>query len=233
MFNLFFGNNDSIIPEALEMRTEDYSMMLIGILALSFLLLTLSRLFNGKSVATVSSVFFKNSSIEQILKENMRLTSLSSILLVLNYFICFSLCCFLFFNRILLLDSYWALLLAILIPIIFFLIESFGLFVVGWLTNEQKRLASTLINSTTGNQFIGLLFSILALFWIMNPEFNKFFLGIFLGLFCLKYLTRLLKNSIIVLTNGVSWYYLILYFCTLEILPLFVAYYYIMKNFNI
>jgi hypothetical protein len=92
-------------------------------------------------------------------------------------------------------------------------------------------LTITLINTLTLNQLVGIIFAILALFWIMNPEFNRILMIIFLLMVSVKYIIRGLKNSIVVLINGVSWYYIILYFCTLEILPLFVVCYYVKKNF--
>ncbi|MFN5877928.1 MAG: DUF4271 domain-containing protein, partial [Flavobacteriales bacterium] len=186
---------------------------------------------NSRSIATVILVFFRNTSVDQILKENMRLNSLSSVLLVINYFVSFSLCIFILFNRVFLLEAKWSLVIALSIPFLWFVLEIIGLLMIGWLTGEQKRLETSVINSITGSQFSGLVLTVIALFWIMNPEWNSIFLALFLALLCLKFFTRLLKNSLAVLTAGVPWYYLILYFCTLEILPLFVAYYYVLRNF--
>ena len=163
----------------------------------------------------------------------MNLGSLSSVFLIFNYFISFSLCSFLYLNRFMLLDNFSATIIAITIPIGLFFIETVGLILLAWFTGEQKQLFSIHVITLTGNQFIGISFAMLSLLWIMNPEFNKLFLSIFLGLFLMRYFVRLLKNSYIVLLNGVSWYYLILYFCTLEILPLFIIYYYVIKNFHL
>lgn len=226
-----FNGDVKEIPETLILRTETYTILLIGIVALSFLIIALTRMSNGKAIQTVISVFFKGPSIEQELKENMRLNSFGSILLILNFFISFSLCLFILLNRILLISGYWSAILAIGLPIMLFILETIGLYVIGWVSGEQKSLNSTISITLTGYQFAGLVFSVLSLFWIMNPEFNRIFLGLFISLVGLRYLTRLLKNSIAVLISGVSWYYIILYFCTLEILPLFVAYFYVTKNF--
>lgn len=232
-FILFFDSTTSEVPDTLLWRTETYTMALVGVLALSFLLITLSRLSNNRAITTVISVLFKNATVEQVLKENMRLNSFSSIILLLNYFICFSLCCFIFFNRVVLLDNFWSLSFSLAIPIALFIIETAGLYIVGMIAGESKQLSITLINSITINQLTGIFYSVLALFWIMNPEFNRVLMGIFVLIVALKYLIRGLKNSIVVLINGVSWYYIILYFCTLEILPLFVVYYYVKQNFNL
>ena len=213
------------IPEYLNYRAQTYTLSMIGVLSLSFAMIAISRMSNNRSITTVMSVFFRNTSVDQVLKENMRLNSLSSVLLIFNYFISFSLCTFIFFNRIILLDVLWSVIFATGVPFIWFILEILGLLSIGWLTGEQKRLEISIINTLTGSQFSGLVFSAIALFWIMNPDLNRLFLALFVAVICLKFFSRLLKNSIAVLSTGVPWYYLILYFCTLEILPLFVAYY--------
>jgi hypothetical protein len=227
----FFGSQMQEVPEYLDYRTQTYTLLLIGVLSISFAVIAISRMSNSRSIATVILVFFRNTSVDQILKENMRLNSLSSVLLVINYFVSFSLCIFILFNRLFLLEAKWSLVIALSIPFLWFVLEIIGLLMIGWLTGEQKRLETSVINSITGSQFSGLVLTVIALFWIMNPEWNSIFLALFLALLCLKFFTRLLKNSLAVLTAGVPWYYLILYFCTLEILPLFVAYYYLLRNF--
>jgi hypothetical protein len=231
LFNLFFNGELSEVPDALTLRTETYTMLLIGIVALSFVFIAFSRMSNSKSLQTVIGVFFMGYSIDQELKENMRLNSISSILLFFNYIVSFSLCVFIFLNRIVLFDVNWSFLFSFSIPLLFFVLETLGLFMVGWITGEQKSINSSVAITITGYHFTGLLLSVLSIFWIMNPDFNKLFLGIFISILCLKYMSRFLKNSAAVLSSGVSWYYLILYFCTLEILPLFVVYYYGLKDF--
>jgi len=229
----FFNGEHGEVPQTLDLRAGSYTLLLIGILAGSFLLVALSRMANNKAIPTVLSGFFKTAALEQDLKENMRLQSFSSVLLIINYFVSFSLCLFILSKRILLIDQYSAIILSVSAPLALFFLETAGLFVTGIMTGELKKLNTSITITLTGNQFSGLILSLLSLVWIMNPEFNKFCLGVFIAIIGLNYFTRLLKNSIVVLLNGIPWYYLILYFCTLEILPLFVAYYYVLKNFLI
>ena len=227
----FFNGVSQEVPNMLEPKVETYTMYLIAFLALSFMFVAISRIGNTKAIVTVLAVSFKSNGVDQVLKENMRLSSFSSVILLVNYFLGFGLCLFLTLNRIIVLDLFFSIILSVSVPFALFMLEIFGPLIVGFLTGEVKKLSISAINTITGNQFFGLVFSILALFWIMNPLYNRLFLGLFAGLVCLKFILRLFKSSYVVLTNGVSWYYLILYFCTLEILPLFVAYYYVLKNF--
>jgi hypothetical protein len=215
----------------LDLRVQSFTLILTGILATSLLLVILARLRNSKAIPAVLSGFLKNSSLEQHFKENMRMESLSSILLILNYFVCFSVCLFLFFSRILSLDLAWAIGLSILIPVGLFVLDTLSIILVGAITGESKKLYSSIITTLSLNQFFGLFLSLVSLLWIMNPEFNAIYLVVFGLLLVLQYLMRVLKNTIAILINGVPWYYLILYFCTLEILPLYSAYYYVATNF--
>lgn len=232
MFALqFFNGMSQEVPIRLEPKVETYTMFLIAFLSLSFLTVAVSRIGNTRAIATVLAVSFKSNGVDQVLKDNMRLGSFSSIVLLLNYFIGFGLCLFIIVHRIYFLDDKLSLILAVSLPVALFFIEFLSPFIAGILTGELKQSGISTINTVTGNQLFGLVFSLLALFWIMNPLFNIWFLWAFISLICLKYLIRLFKSSYVVLTNGVSWYYLILYFCTLEILPLFVAYNYAIKNF--
>ena len=215
----------------LDLRVQSFTLILAGILATSLLLVILARLRNSKAIPTVLSAILKNSSLDEYFKENMRMESFSAILLILNYFVCFSVCLFLFFSRILSLDLVWAIGLSILIPVALFVLDTLSIILVGAITGESKKLYSSIITTLSLNQFFGLFLSLFSLLWIMNPEFNTVYVVIFGLLLVLQYFMRVLKNTIAILINGVPWYYLILYFCTLEILPLYSSYYYLAVNF--
>jgi hypothetical protein len=228
----FFNGVSQEVPILLEPKEETYTMYLIAFLSLSFFMVAISRIGNTRAIATVLAVSFKSNGVDQVLKENMRLSSFSSIVLLLNYFIGFGLCLFISVQRVYFLDNQLSFILSISVPLILFFLEFLSPIIVGLLTGENKKTAVSNINTITGDQLFGLIFSLLALFWIINPVFNVWFFWFFISLICFKYLLRLFKSSYVVLTNGVSWYYLILYFCTSEILPLFVAYNYVIKNFT-
>lgn len=227
----FFSGEISSVPMELDLRVQSFTLILTGILATSLLLVIFARIRNSKAIPTVLVAFLKNISLDQHFKANMRLESLSSILLILNYFVCFSVCLFLFFSRILFLDSEWAILLSFLLPIGLFVLDTLSIILVGAISGEFKKLQSSIVITLSLNQFFGLFLSLVSLLWIMNPEFNEVYLVVFGLLLVLNYLMRVLKNTVAILTNGVPWYYLILYFCTLEILPLYSAYYFLAMNF--
>ncbi len=230
----FFQNEivSRTIPEALTPREETHTVFLILILSMSFLLIALSRNLNSRSLGTVVEIFFRDShQLELQLKENMKIGSLSSVVLIINFFVSFVLCNFIFFQRILLVNDEQSFRLAFIIPVLLFSIETVGILIVSVLSGELKRLKPTLLNTLTISQFAGVFFTLIALFWIMNPIGDKLFLSLFLAVVALKVISRVLKSFGVVLSGGIRWYYVILYFCTLEILPLFVVSNYLLKNF--
>ena len=224
MINIYF------VPENLELRDSSFTIILTGICSVSFLLIGIARFYNNRSIVTVFGVYLKQEGVEQVLKENMRLGSLSSILLNLSYFICSGLCIFLFCNQYL--DWNWtqSMLIGNILPLLIFLIETIGMILTGWISGEQQHIGSTVTNVIIGNAVYAIVFSFLGLFWIMNPNFSVIFSIIFISLLGLKTVIRILKNGFLVFNKGVSWYYIILYFCTLEVLPIVVLYYCVEKN---
>ena len=68
---------------------------------------------------------------------------------------------------------------------------------------------------------IGFISFILSILWIFNPGSGSIFLYISIISLGIAYLVRLLKILSVVLREKIPIYYLILYLCTLEILPIY------------
>ena len=229
---LILLNDTGTIPDTLVPRAENRTLFLSGLFAASLILIAIARISNYKAIGTVISAFFSVGSINQILKENMRIISLSSILLLLNYLIASFICVFLVLNRTVGLNSNTSLLLASILPLGFTLFEIVGLAMTSFITGEGKTMEPAFQTSWVGFEFIGLPLSVLALIWIINPALNAICSVIFCVLIGARVLQRITKSSILVLNRGVAWYYIFLYLCTLEILPLIVAYYCVQLNFR-
>jgi hypothetical protein len=220
------------MPDTLVPRAENRNLFLIGLFAVSLVLIAIARISNYKAIGTVIQAFFTGGSPYQLLKDNMRINSLSSMLLIVNYMIASFICIFLVLNRSLGLSPNQSLLFASIIPPAFTIFEILGLAMTGFITGEGKTMEPAFQTAWIGYEFIGLPMSILALVWIMNPTLNVFCFVLFCTLFGARVLQRITKSSILVLNRGVAWYYIFLYLCTLEILPLIVAYYCVQLNFR-
>jgi uncharacterized membrane protein (UPF0136 family) len=82
-----------------------------------------------------------------------------------------------------------------------------------------------------GAQFLGLIYFFCAVLWLFNSGQGTVFAQLALTLFFAESIFRVIKSVNLVLKRGVSWYYIILYFCTLEILPLLMLYMALTRNF--
>lgn len=223
--------NSNIVPEFLEARDSSYVIYLTAICAVSFFFIGLARFYNNKSIPTIFGVYLKQEGVEQILKENFRLNSLSGFTLNLSYFIGAGLCMFLTCRQYWLFSWNTSLIVASIAPFLVFIIETIGILISGLLSGENQKLDGTITNVIIANTLYGILFSVLALIWIMNSEKSTLFALVFSSLFLLKLFIRIVKNAFLVFNKGVSWYYIILYFCTLEVLPSLVLYFAVSEGF--
>jgi hypothetical protein len=72
--------------------------------------------------------------------------------------------------------------------------------------------------------FSGVFFLVLSLFWILNIDYKNYFLLSFSIFLLVSIFARALKGLLFAARNRYSWYYIFLYLCTLEILPVLVVY---------
>ncbi len=223
--------NSNIVPEFLEPRDSSYVIFLTAICAVSFFLIGLARFYNNKCIPTVFVVYLRQEGVEQILKENFRLNTLSAVTLNLSYFIGSGLCLFLTCRQYWFFSWNTSIIVASIAPFLIFTIETIGILISGWLSGENQKLEGTITNVIIANTLYGILFSVLALIWIMNSEKSTLFALVFSSLFMLKLFIRIVKNAFLVFNKGVSWYYIILYFCTLEALPSLVIYFAVSEGF--
>jgi hypothetical protein len=211
---------------------ENGSHFYLGILLfVSFLVLAFVRTSNNKAIISLGVLFLTATDVDQRLKETMRLSSFSSIGLLLNYFLVSFVCNMLLFETIGLFSAVTNLWLSLLIPFSLFVIQFIPIYVFLLISGTNFPIVSFSANTLIGLQLNGLIYTLIALIWILNPQWSFGLMMLFTVLLFLFAVARIIKNSYLVLTEGVAWYYIILYFCTLEILPLFVAFNYIRMNF--
>jgi len=219
-------HTNNLIPSALQLRAENYTLYVLLFIIVSILLIALAKLSNSKTFKILLEVNTKGATIEQYLRENMRTGSLASIALLINYYSVIFVLFFLALKNIYQLDHTKTLLIASSVPVALLIYEMVGILFIGALTGEFKRIKSILLVTITTNQITGLVLFLIALFWTLNPQFGTLFFKLSVGIMLLKLLIRTIKGMYVILNNGVSLYYIILYFCTLEILPLMVLSYF-------
>jgi len=231
LFFNFLDSSSGEIPASLSAKENGNHFYLGILLFCSFLLLAFIRTSNNKAILSIGALFLNSTNLDQRLKETMRLSSFSSIGLILNYFLVSFVCNMLLFESTGLFSSGTNLWLSALIPVALFVIQLIPMYLFLLISGTNFPIVSFSGNTLIGLQLNGLLYNLIALIWILNPQWSFELMILFTVLLFLFAFARLIKNSYLVLTEGVSWYYIILYFCTLEILPLFVAFNYIKMNF--
>jgi uncharacterized membrane protein (UPF0136 family) len=98
------------------------------------------------------------------------------------------------------------------------------------LSGASGVFAGPIILKIIGAQFLGLVYFLCAVLWLFISGQGVMFAQLALFLFFAETGFRVLKSIILVLKQGISWYYIILYLCTLEILPLLMIYFTLVKD---
>jgi hypothetical protein len=94
------------------------------------------------------------------------------------------------------------------------------MFLIGVLTGMNKVYQIPMQLTWVLPQFIGLVLFLTNLIWVLNPAFSTILIYIFLLSFVLLSIQRILRSAFFLLIHGVEWYYILLYLCTLEIMPI-------------
>lgn len=226
------------IPNHLEEVNRNEGMYIGGFLLLSFILIALSKRVSDHALSGFMKSFFGLSSKSKLEREDLDPSALSSILLTVNFLLCIGICIVLSIkslNDFGLTDISQTSSVIIALSVVGLLIVylALGLLIGSWVTGEKSYFIEPIIQTMNGANFMGLVLFFVALIWFLNPIWSKNLIYLFALVLAIFLIVRFIKGVTISLIQGVRWYYIILYFCTLEILPLFVAYYYVGKNFNV
>lgn len=208
----------------LVLRNEQLVWISTTFLLLSFLLIAFARANSSQFVRVLIKFLFKNKNLEKIIQEEYGLRTLASVLLTFNFFFVFAANLNLFLQHHGVVFT-WADLVWLLIPpVAYFLWTWLSATLVGWFTGESNYLRPIKQNVLVLLQAIGVLLSLLLLLWTFNTKWSNYFQWVFVGLIAFFLVFRLWRGIIVSFQRGVVWYYIILYFCTLEILPYLLLY---------
>lgn len=220
----------SVIPTELTLR--DHSITLIvGIgLFLSFLSISLAKLIKSDVYSAMIVSLTKTTGLRTFTKESYPVNKVDTFLLIFNYLIAASTVLLILFNTQ---DIYveGSLQKALAIPFLILLWSLVSMLFVRIITGERQVFVEPFIMKLVGAQFLGLFYFLLSLIFTLNSFDHSFLVNIIVWSFLIESIVRVFKSISVVYLRGVSWYYIILYFCTLEILPLVVAYYFILGSF--
>lgn len=221
------------VPTRLELLQNSTLWFVGALLLFGIILIAFTRVFKASYIKGIVANFFSFSSTESLQKNQVKLDSIPSILLLINYFTCLWVCFVLFLHAFLTIDvgtlMFWSL-ICVGAVVIYQLI---GLALSAWVTGELGFIKQHIYQTIAGFQFAGIVYLILGIFWFLYPGFRVELFYSFAFVLIVLLSIRFIRGIVSSLMTGVPWYYIILYFCTLEILPILVTYYYVAQNFKV
>lgn len=216
-------NSDSI-PLNLNFNNQSTLWFAMIGLAVSFVLLATSKMASSNLVFIFSRVLYKNATVLKVVKEEYNLNSLTSVILTLNFIITSSILLYLSYINYFGVSNFELIYFLPIIPVIYVFWPMFCLNFIGFISKEGESLKENKFNTLIFAQILGVIFSLLLLIWTFNMKWSNIFVLIFAGITGIFWLYRIFRGFFFSIQKGIAWYYLFLYFCTLEILPLILIY---------
>ncbi len=205
--------------ELIERNTQMNSYLLVIIL-LCFAFVGVARVAQPDLIAQTFAGFFKVKRPDSNGFEGSKLQPSMTALIVLNYIISFSTCVFLLlYEQSNMLETVW-LTMKIVFALTFLQLINFRLVFI--LSGERSILDSMSAVNKQIWSFGGFILTCIALLWILNQELQYGFEQMFFMVFSSLIVWRIVKGLLLAAQLRYKWYYLILYLCTLEILPLLI-----------
>lgn len=208
------------LPQHLIPRTEPESMLVLGLFVLCIMLVALARMRERDVFLYLFQGVFLLKPLEELARENYKTQSPASLLFILQFlFITAGSVYWLYFLNTPLTD--WQRLIPVLVPTIYFLYQLFISNLATRFSGTQGILQEFNYFTLLLTQLFGVLFLVELFIAYFRPE--PVLTWVMIGTYIVYLLLRFIRGFWIVMKQGVPWYYIILYFWTLEILPLLVV----------
>lgn len=220
-FEIIKNTHEVVVPKLLSPRINSLYGKITLFLSIGILLITFARISSSYFLVAITKSIYKNRSIEKIVLEELPLTALSSFCLLLNFLICSSCLLYLtvdFFQYEMPIST---LLAIIYTPLLFLFGPYLFLTLVEFITGEIGITKAIKLTNWAICKFLGILFSLLLLLWVFNDKNASLFAYLLFTILCFFYVYRIFRGIIFAFSKGISWYYIILYFCMFEIIPMY------------
>ncbi len=202
-------------------RNTGMTTYLLFAVLLGFFLIGSARISYPNLFSMLLKNFIRLKPVDNSFGEDIRISTGTTILLNLNFIFSLGLTLFLLAKNNQ--DMGSALIIAIGGAMTYFAINQFGFRLISVVSGEGQLIENlSFINSSLLN-FGGIFLLMLAFIWSINPDLNTLFSTVLIIFLIVFYIIRIFKGLNITLRQKISWYYLILYLCTIEILPVLVV----------
>ncbi|MEY4286123.1 MAG: hypothetical protein RL511_196 [Bacteroidota bacterium] len=199
-------------------RASQMNSYLLFVSLLSLTFIAYARMSTPDALSLSWKRFWKLSRAESFGFDDEKIRPETQTLFLGNFLISFSLSTYLFlldhFQRLEALVFMFALVLGFLI----FQLLNFRLAL--FLTDNMKLVSGIAEINKQVWSFAGLAYLGLSFLWLIYGQANHLLQYVFVLLFVAAYVWRLVKAWRACLQANLEWYYLILYLCALEILPI-------------
>lgn len=189
------------------------SIFLIG----SFLLLTIAKLSSPNLKLNLIYGVLKNKGITKITREEFPISILTNSCLIINFILVSEVSAYIYFKSISLESNFSFLLFSF--PLIIIIQPLLTSYFIELLTGESGLLLEVRLNSWLFLKIASIFITINLVFWVFNPSHEVIYSTILIYIYGLIYSIRLIQGLTFAISKGISLYYIILYFCTFELLP--------------
>ncbi len=221
---IFIDSNTNVSGMVLEPRSDYQSYWVLSALVLCLLLFSVARYFQPRLLPMLiqNTLLFQTS--EEQIKNGNRWGTNAQIILFVNFLVVFGTAIVWHFTNKKVFENTLYLWYCAILPLAYFLIQVLFLTFTGWITSKKELVNE--INSFSLNQinFLGLLFGIFVFVAYFFKLFFTYYISVIIIIYLIFLSIRFLRAFYLSITNNVRWYYIILYFWTLEILPILVVY---------
>lgn len=215
----------SIKPQAINPNTQNW---IAPLLLLLVLMVAILRVFYQKKFTLFFQAAFSKRYSNQLTREENVLTQGVSVILLMVYLFSFSLFLYFVLNYYHITfyseDSFINYLAIVLFSVLFYSIKVILIKISGFIFNTLKDTSEYIFYQFLMFQFWGLLLSIICIVYLYGSyEINKTYL-LYTGFAILifSFILRIIKSKEIASVKVYSPFYIFLYLCTLEILPVLI-----------
>lgn len=201
-------------------RTQLTDNPALYLLILSAFFIVLTKAKNSRTFVVTFNLFRSQLNFESNLKENWPLFGLNSWLLVFNFIINTAISLYFIFPLNGLFTGGYQILNSILFSLFFFGLAFFSMIFVNFISGSSRIYQTPFQVTWVLPQFIGIVMFCINLAWLLNPDFHQWYVWLFSAAIIVMSGQRFIRSSVFLLGCGIEWYYILLYLCTLEIIPL-------------
>jgi hypothetical protein len=199
-------------------RASQMNSYLLFISLLSLTFIAYARISTPDALSLSWKRFWKLSRAESFGFDDEKIKPQTQSLFLGNFLVSFSLITFLYFQAA---DQKTAPFITAIVFVTGFILFQLLNFRLGLLVSDNWKLVSGIaeINKQIWS-FTGLIYLVLSFLWLINglpPDFLKY---CFVLVFFAAYAWRIIKAWRACVQANLEWYYLILYLCALEIVPI-------------